>query len=202
MFVQVIQGKVKDRERMQAQVDTWLEEVAPDAIGWLGLTGGYTEDGQAIAIARFESEAAAEKNSSSPEQSAWWEETKDTYDGEITFLNSLWVDVALPGDPSQAGFVQVMQGRAHDLDRARELISGHAGALERARPDILGRVLCGHEGGRWTMVIYFTSEAEAREAEQKDMPPEIAEAMADMQRMNDGEPTFLDLKDPQLHSPG
>ena len=44
--------------------------------------------------------------------------------------------------------------------------------MRALRPDILGSVSVGHEDGKWTMVIYFTSEAEAREGEAKEMPPE------------------------------
>ena len=38
------------------------------------------------------------------------------------------------------------------------------------RPDILGSMMIGHEDGRWTQVLYFTSEAEAREGERKEPP--------------------------------
>ena len=36
MFVQVIQGHVSDAAQVRAQLDQWVEEVAPGAVGWLG----------------------------------------------------------------------------------------------------------------------------------------------------------------------
>ena len=70
------------------------------------------------------------------------------------------------------------------------------------RPDILGSVSIGHDEGEWTMAIYFTSEAEAREGEKKEPPPDMAAMMKEMDALSVGEPTFLDLTDPWLSSPG
>jgi hypothetical protein len=56
-------------------------------------------------------------------------------------------------------------------------------------------------GGQWTTAIYFTSEAEARKGERKEMPPELQAQMDEMQKLSVGEPEFLDLKDPWLYSP-
>ena len=85
------------------------------------------------------------------------------------------VDADTPGDPSKAGFVQVMQGRSSDPDRARELMANDPTDWAAYRPDILGTLLVGHDGDAWTMAIWFTSEAEAREGEQKEPPPEMSE---------------------------
>ena len=52
------------------------------------------------------------------------------------------------------------------------------------------------------MAIYFTSEAAAREGEQKPPPPEVQEMMEELNSLMIGEPTFADLKDPWLSSPG
>jgi len=70
------------------------------------------------------------------------------------------------------------------------------------RPDVLGSVSIGHEGGDWTQVIYFTSEAEAREGEKKEPPPEMQAVMDEMMKMSAGPPDFFDLREPALHSPG
>ena len=109
MFVQVIQGHVADPSQARAQLDTWAAEIAPRAVGWLGSTSGVTEDGTLVALARFESESAAQANSDRPEQTAWWQAMAPLFDDEPVFHNSAWVDLDTPGDPSQAGFVQVMQ---------------------------------------------------------------------------------------------
>jgi hypothetical protein len=51
------------------------------------------------------------------------------------------------------------------------------------------------------MVMYFTSEAEAREGERKEPPPELQAQMEEMNKLNIGEPEFFDLKQPILSSP-
>jgi hypothetical protein len=201
VFVQVIQGRVSDPERVRAQVDKWKSEVAPGARGWLGSTGGVTEAGQLIALVRFESEEAAQQNSERPEQAAWWQETAALFDDEPVFHNSTTVEVDTPGDPSQAGFVQVMQGRSSDPDRARELMANDPTDWHSFRPDILGTVSVGHDGGSWTMAIYFTSEEAARAAEQKEPPPEMQQMMKEMDALSVGEPAFFDLQDPWFDAP-
>lgn len=201
MFVQVIQGQVPDAARIRAQLDKWVAEVSPGAVGWLGSTSGVTDDGRLIALVRFESEEVAQQNSDRPEQTAWWEETSRLFTDEPAFHNSTSVDVDTPGDPAQAGFVQFMQGRSSDPDRARELMANDPSDWQAFRPDILGSVSVGHEGGAWTMAIYFTSEEAAREGEQKEPPPEMQEMMKEMNALTIGETVFFDLKDPWLHAP-
>ena len=202
MFVQVIQGKVSDAAAVRARMDTWMKELAAGADGWLGSTAGVTDDGDFVALARFESEEAAGRCCDGPEQTAWWEETAKLFEGEPTFLESTDVDVDTPGDPDRAGFVQVMQGRTSQPDRARELMASDPTDWAGFRPEILGTVTANHDDGRWTMVIYFTSEAEAREGEKKEPPEEVAKLMKELDALSVGEPTFLDLRDPWLHSPG
>jgi hypothetical protein len=51
------------------------------------------------------------------------------------------------------------------------------------------------------MAIYFTSEAEAREGERKEPPPELQAEMEEMGSLSVGEPEFFDLKQPWLYSP-
>ena len=201
MFVQVIQGQVSDPAAVRERLDVWMSELAPGAQGWLGSTSGVTESGQLVALARFESQEAAQRNSDRPEQSAWWEQTATLFTDEPVFRNSTTVDVDTPGDPSRAGFVQVMQGRTSDPDRARELMADDTVDWQAWRPDILGSVSVAHEGGAWTMALYFTSEAEAREGEQKPPPPELAALMEEMDAITIGETAYFDLKDPWLHAP-
>ena len=201
MFVQVIQGHVSDAAQVRAQLDEWVARVAPRAVGWLGTTSGVTADGNLVALARFESEEAAQQNSERPEQSAWWEQMATLFTDEPTFHNSTSVEVDTPGDPSQAGFVQVMQGRTTDPERARELMANDPTDWSDFRPEILGTVNIGYEEDAWTMAIYFTSEEAAREGEQKEPPPEMQKMMEEMNSLSVGEPSFYDLKDPWLHGP-
>jgi len=59
----------------------------------------------------------------------------------------------------------------------------------------------GHEGGAYTMAMYFTSEQAAREGELKEPPPELKAQMEEMNQLSVGEPEFLDLRQPWLYSP-
>ena len=201
MFVQVIQGQVADAEQLHAALDRWAQELAPGASGWLGSTAGVTEDGRFIALARFESEEAARANSSRPEQDRWWSETAKLFTGEPTFKDSTDVIPDTVGDPDTAGFVQVMQGRGTDPDRARELMSQDSGAWAAFRPDIIGSLAAAHDAGAYTMALYFTSEEEAREGERKQPPPELQAQMQEMDALSIGVPEFFDLKQPWLYTP-
>jgi hypothetical protein len=201
VFVQVIQGQVSDAEQARAALDRWVQELAPGATGWLGSTAGVTEDGRFIALARFESEEAARRNSDRPEQDRWWTETSKLFTGQATFQDSRDVVVDVNGDPDEAGFVQVMQGRGSDPARARELMGQDASEWAAFRPDIIGSVAVEHDGGAYTMALYFTSEAAAREGERKEPPPELKAQMEEMEALSIGVPEFFDLKQPWLHSP-
>jgi len=202
MFVQVIKGRTSQPEALAEAFDRWKAELSPGATGWLGSTGGVTDDGTFIAVARFESEEAARVNSARPEQDAWWSETAKLLDGDVTFSDSTDVDVDVNGDPDRAGFVQVMRGRVSDPQRAKELMAEDPGTWAEFRPDVIGNLSIGHEDGGYTMVMYFTSEADAREGETKEMPPQMRAQMEEMSKLNVEEPEFFDLKRPLLSSPG
>ena len=201
MFVQVIRGRVTDPEQVHDALDLWAVQVAAGATGWLGSTAGVTDDGQFMALARFESEQAASRNSDRPEQHQWWMETSKLFTGEVTFLDSSDVTVDVPGDPDRAGFVQVMQGRGSNPERARELMAQDADEWAAFRPDVIGSVAVGHEGGAYTMAMYFTSEEAAREGERKEPPPKLKAQMEEMGKLSVGEPEFFDLRRPWLYSP-
>lgn len=202
MFVQEIQGRVSDPGAVRAALDRWAEQLAPGAAGWLGSTAGVTDDGRFVGLVRFESAEAARRNSDRPEQDRWWSETAGLFSGEVTFRDSSDVVVDVVGDPDRAGFVQVMQGRGTDPDRAKELLTRDSDKWAAFRPDVLGSVAALHEGGGYTMAIYFTSEAEAREGERKEPPPELKAQMDEMQALSIGEPAFIDLRQPWLYSAG
>ncbi|WP_212719405.1 hypothetical protein [Blastococcus sp. CCUG 61487] len=201
MFAQLIQGRTSDAEAVRAALDTWMEELQPGSIGWLGSTIGVADDGRVVVLARFESADAAARNSERPEQSRWWERTQRLFDGEVTFADSEDVEVDLAGDPDRAGFVQVMHGRVTDRERARELMARMSAEDMRSfRPDILGGVMINQGPDRWTQIPYFTSEAEAREGERKDMPPELQQVMAELMALTPEPIEFVDLRQPMLRS--
>jgi hypothetical protein len=202
MFAQVIQGRTTDAKAFVSAMDRWMQDLAPGAVGWLGSTGGVTDDGRVIAVARFESAEAAARNSARPEQTQWWEETRRGLDGDVTFADSEDVTVDLQGDPDAAGFVQIMRGRATDEARGKELMEQMNGLdMAGLRPDILGSLSIGHDDGEWTQVIYFSSEEAAREGERREMPPEAQALMAEMITISAGPPEFFDLREPMLDSP-
>jgi len=203
MFVQVIKGQVSDVGQVRAAIERWVDELGAGAEGWLGTTAGVTDDGTFVALARFESEEAARRNSDRAEQGAWWEETSRLFDGGATFADSSDVTPDIIGDPDQAGFVQVMQGRGSDPDRAKELMSrsSDSEAWAAFRPDIIGSLAVGHDEGAYTMALYFTSEEAAREGEQKEPPPELKAVMEEMDSLSIGETAFFDLRQPWLYSP-
>ena len=199
MFVQIIQAKVKDAEGVKAEFERWQQDLASGAEGYLGSTGGITPDGQLVMVARFESEEAAMANSDKPEQGEWWSRVSQHLDGEATFHNSSDVTVSGKGGSDSAGFVQVMQGRVTDVDKARELDAKMDDSMGDKRPDVLGSFTATYDDGAFTTVIYFTSLEEARTGEKEmteNPPPEMAEWGALMA----GEVTFYDLEEPWLYS--
>ncbi|HEU4948700.1 MAG TPA: hypothetical protein VFT31_16250 [Kribbella sp.] len=201
MFVQVIQGQVTDAEQAHAAFDRWMEELAPEASGWLGTTAGVTEDGRLIALARFESADAACRNSESPAQDKWWHEFSSALSGEATFHDTEDIVLDTHGNPDAAGFVQVMQGHGSNPERARELMGQHRDEWNAFRPEILGSEVAMYDDGDYTMAMYFTSEAEAREGERKEVPPELQADMDEMNSLAAGPPTFYDIEHPWLYSP-
>lgn len=200
MFVQVIEGKVSNAEQLHAALDRWERELSSEAIGWLGSTDGVTDDGRFISINRFESEEAARRNSQRPEQDQWWQETSRLFTEQPTFHDSSNVIEDIVGDPDRATFVQFMQGRGSDPERARELMTQDSDEWAKFRPDILGSIAAEYDDGSYTMAAYFTSEKEARAGEQKEPPPKIKAQMDEMNSLNVGEPRFFDIKKPWLYS--
>ena len=201
MFVQVIKGKVKDASALQTALESWVTELAPGATGWLGSTTGATDDGTLIAVARFDTVENARRNSDRPEQGQWWAETERLFDGEVGFDESTEVDDNVFGDPDTAGFVQVMQGRVNDPARARALMGRTPANFEQMRPDVLALLRLAHSDGRWTSVAYFSSEAEARQRESQEPPPEFVEMMKEMGELSIGETTYYDLRQVWFFSP-
>jgi hypothetical protein len=199
MFIQVIQAKVKDEAALRRTLDRWQEELLPGATGYLGTTAGISDD-TFIALARFESAEAARANSDRPEQGAWWAELERCLDAPVEFLDCDDVQTWLDGGSDDAGFVQVMRGRSEDVARMNELMISHTTEVKQARPEIIGGLLMDAGDGRYVQTIYFSSEKEAREAEAKEMPPEVRAEMDEGMRLM-GDVAYFDLREPMLMSP-
>lgn len=197
MFIQVIEGKAKDPDAVHRQLEAWERELMPGAIGYLGSTGGCTSTGDCILVARFESADAARRNSERPEQDRWWKDTEQLFDGPVRFHDTENVEMMTHGDLNQARFVQVMEGHVSSLDRAVELVHESDPILSDIRPDLLGAVTAFFDDDEFTELAYFTSEADAREGEARDMPADAAESFAEWERVMKVE-RYLDLADPWL----
>ena len=200
MFVQIIQAKVKDADGVRNAMDAWKSEVGPKAEGWLGTTAGITPDKQFVAVARFESEEIAMKNSDSPEQSKWWEDFSKSLDGEATFFNSSGVSISGTGGSDNAGFVQVMQGKVNDIEKAKALDAQMEQSMDQKRPDVIGSLTAYQEDGTFYSAIYFTSLEEARQGE-KEMTENPPPEMAEWGQLMAGDMKFYDLEEPILESP-
>jgi hypothetical protein len=201
MFIQVIQGMCTDEAMLRQQMDRWREELAPGAQGWLGGTYGMTDDGQFVAVVRFESREAAARNSLRPEQGEWWAAASRCFDGEVSFHDCDDAIMMLDGGSDDAGFVQVIQGRLEDPTRFREFMSQPMDMLHEARPEIIGGTIAIDADGWFTETMAFRSEAEARQGEQMEMPDEMA-AQFNREMEQVREMRFLDLHHPWFASAG
>lgn len=199
MFVQVIQGRAKDAAGLRKQFDKWNSELKPGAEGFLGSTGGVTDDGEFIMCARFQSEQAARLNSDRTEQGQWWSETESYLDGPATFHDCTKAQEFMRGGADDAGFVQIIQGRAKDAKRLQELSDEFDKELASLRPDIIGGYHAEHGDGSFTDVNYFTSEAEARKGESQDYPDDVKARFDEWGSLIEGI-KFIDLRDPWMMS--
>jgi hypothetical protein len=198
MFVQIINGKVKDAEEIRRQDERWRKEVMPGAKGFLGSTVGVTDDNRFIAFVRFSDEAAARANSDRPEQGSWWAAFQQCLDGAPTFRESNDVALLFDGGSDKAGFVQVMEGSVSDRAKAEAFETPQMlDELHAARPDLIGSIRAWFDDGKFVDVAYFTSEADARKGEKSEAFSGPSEQY--MQLFNDM--SFLDLRDPILTSP-
>lgn len=193
MFVQVIRAKAKDPGGLRKQWDAWSETVRAGAKGWLGATAGVTDDGQFVALVRFESAEAAKRNSERPEQGAWWAETEKLLSG-AKFFDCPEVVLFLKGGSDDAGFVQVIEGRATDKAKAQALYEEMEKQLPSERPDVIGGTNA-WAGDRFFDTVYFTSEAEARAGEKKPQPAGVQEWTSLVTDL-----AFLDIREPWVSS--
>jgi hypothetical protein len=203
MFVQVIQGPVTDVDAARATADSWFHELEPGAEGWLGCTYGVTDDGTLIAVVRFESAEAAQRNAARPAQQAWWQKMESHFTGPVVVRNCPDVMVLGRGGSDDAKFVQVIQGRVRDRERAHATAEQHnqsAGLISAYRPDFLGATRAIDGEGYVTETLAFTSEADARESERKEPPPELKQLVDDERSMLE-DTRFLDLRQPWFASP-
>ena len=195
MFIQVFQVQLRDADLWSRRVATWRQEIRPKTTGFLGFTSGVTAEGYMITLARFRSEEAAKVDNDLPEQGVWIEETSKAFNGEVTFHDCREVDSLLDGGSDDAGFVQIMQGRAKDQKQMRGQMTEMEGDLRKVRPDLIGATMAWHGDGGFTQVAYFTSEQEARKHEQTMARSPVYEQFMGL---IEGDLTFYDLSNPDF----
>jgi hypothetical protein len=192
MFIQVLRGRAVDSAGTMRQLDRWLDELSPGAEGWLGTTGGITDDDRFIASFRFESQEAAMRNSNRTEQTQWWNDFSKYLDTP-RFRDCTLVDEYKGGGSDEAGFVQVIQGRVLDPKDYREASRSMAGT---PRDDVIGGVIA-WDGSHFSEVVYFTSEEEAREGERGSAQQVALEQVWPLTQ----DLEYFDLRSPWLKSP-
>jgi hypothetical protein len=182
---QVVQGRTEDPDATREALDRWVR--TNDSHGWVRATAGVATDGAFLAVLLFD------ENVDRPDLA----ELVDTL-VDPTLRTGVRTETFSPGDLARARFVQVVQGAVTDLDEAfrgltvfQELLAIHA-------PYLLGTITIAHEGGRFTRVLHFSSEAEARRGEAA-RPPEVQRSDDELLRLLVGPVEFLDLRDPWLH---
>ncbi|BCJ34694.1 hypothetical protein Athai_21970 [Actinocatenispora thailandica] len=199
MFMQIIQGRVRDAAATMATLERWHQDIEPGATGFLGATYGISDDGTCVIAVRFESEEAAQRNSRRPEQSQWWARMEGNFVDGATFHDCSDVTMLLSGGRDDAGFVQVIQGRVHGRDRLHTLVEQSGELISRYRPDIVGATVAIDEDGYFTETVAFRSEKEAREAESKPRPPDAARVLEEeMSHLDDVH--YVDLREPRFVS--
>lgn len=197
MFVQVIEGRSDHREALLTCFARWQHDLLAGAVGYLGSTEGVNDDGRFVILARFANEQSARANAARPEQAAWWTEVEALLDGPATFHESADVTELRHGDVHRAGFVQVMEGRFTDRERAQELEVSSDSVLSAMRPDLLGVTTAYFDDGEYTTVAYFTSEHDARRNESIPMPENLTDQFAEWDEVMPVE-RYIDLTDPIL----
>jgi hypothetical protein len=199
MFIQVIQGRCHDADRTHELIDEWHDTLGTTAEGWLGGTYGVTDDGEFVAVVRFESREAAAANSARPEQGEWWQKMSACFDGEVGFHDCDNAMLFLGGGSDEAGFVQIIQGRVSEPEKFRRFMEQPMDGLHEMRPEIIGGTIALEDDGWFTQTVCFRSEEEARAGEQKAMPQEMRQRFEEeMSSVQDQR--YLDLHHPWFSS--
>ncbi|MEV0945201.1 hypothetical protein [Rhodococcus sp. NPDC049939] len=198
MFIQVMQGKVTDEEGLNRCLDKWVNELQPEAIGFLGTTQGLCDDGTFIALARFESAEAAKRNSQRPEQGAWWAEAQRCFEGgKIEVMDCPEATSWMGGGSDEAKFVQVIEGHTTNASRMREIMNEAEPQLRELRPEILGGTLGTYGKDGFVEAVYFSSESEARSHEKMHRPAELQSLFEEESRLR-ADVSYYDMHKPML----
>jgi len=199
MFIQVMQGRVKDAAGVRREFDRWGGQLGAAAPGWLGLTAGVTDGGELVAVFRFDNQASAAANDERPEAAAWRASVEKLLAGPPRVHRCPIVRAIKGGGSDQAGFVRVVQAKVIDARRLAALQSEVEQGL-RDEGHVLGVTVAHHGGDGWfTEVTYFTSERAVRAAE-REMPVDKAVQLGMVRSYMESLDLF-ELRAPWLQSP-
>jgi hypothetical protein len=198
VFVWVLEGKVADPGEVGRQLGRWTAEFG-DSPGYLGATGGVTDDRRFLLVMRWESEEAGNDLLRRREQQEWYGALQESFDGAIEFAATGDVTTHLAGGSDAAGFVQAMKVSGVDRLRVESADRDFESIAAQFRPDLIGGVRVWTAPDGFVEVNYFTTEQEARAGEKQDPPPEAMEGFEDfMAMMEDAE--YFDFTEPFLHT--
>jgi hypothetical protein len=199
VFVWVLEGKVADPGEVGRQLGRWAGEFGATP-GYLGATGGVTDDRRFLLLVRWESEEAGNELLMRPEQQEWYETFQESFDGAIEFAETGDVTTHLAGGADAAGFVQAMKVSGVDRQRVETADREFENIAAQFRPDLIGRVRVWTAPDGFVEANYFTSEQDARAGEKQAPPPEVLARLEDfMAMMEDAE--YFDFTEPFLHTP-
>ena len=199
VFVWVLEGKVADAGEVGRQLARWAGEVGATP-GYLGATGGVTDDRRFLLLVRWESEDAGNELLMRQEQQGWYETFQESFDGAIEFVETGDVTTHLAGGSDAAGFVQAMKVSGVDRQRVETADREFENIAAQFRPDLIGGVRVWTAPDGFVEANYFTSEQDARAGEKQAPPPEVLARFEDfMAAMEDAE--YFDFTEPFLHSP-
>lgn len=197
-FIRIIEGDARDRDRLREHWERWVRDLSPGADGWVGSTAGTTDEGRFIGVMRFASTESARRNDQREEHAEWLEGLRDLLQGDVIVRGCSDVGEIAGGGSQDAGFVVVMQGRATDLQDVIHRVAETEEAAIAGRPVLLGGYVAGHEDGEgFSEILYFRSEQETDEAEER-VGEEISHLRALSGYVSDVQQ--LRLREPWVHS--
>ena len=200
MFAQVIKGKVSDPEAVKTATERWVK-AGPKRGRLAGLHRGNNGRRPVRHGCAFRVRGGGSPQQRSPRTGQMVGGDGEAVRRRCDLPGQLRRDSRPAGRPGHSWLRADHAGPCTDPERAKELMSKDADKWAAFRPDVIGSVTVGHDDGAYTMVLYFTSEAEAREGERKEVPPELQATMDEMNKISTGEPEFFDLRQPLILSP-
>lgn len=196
MFVRLVEATAVAKPFLRNAWDHLNVELAA-LPGWLGAAAGIARGHRFYAFHRFESRDAAD-HAFETERVSYWCEELERHLADPDTRESQDAQVLIHGG-SRAGFVQLIMGRTSDRAGMEAVNAGMQEVMRAHRPDVLGSLIF-WEGDRFTEIVFFTSELEARAAESREFPGGLEGLFGELLQLTD-DLEFVDLTDPWLAAP-